>query len=174
MPTTRRRFIFAAAMGALGVAAGSALIGLLWRRTDESDERIVSIPVGELPGPSEVVSVDNGRGFIVGLPATNESPGGLLAVSARCPHLACRVRWEAGEPENAQTEPAHNFGRFFCPCHDSVFNAAGIRYSGPSPRPLDTIDVKFSSTGAFAQIALRDVREGGEDNPQRATPWPAS
>jgi nitrite reductase/ring-hydroxylating ferredoxin subunit len=43
----------------------------------------------------------------------------FLALSSVCPHLGCRVHWE---PHNA---------RFFCPCHNGVFDAEGKATSGP-------------------------------------------
>lgn len=48
-----------------------------------------------------------------------------VAITSRCSHLGCSVLWvEASE-------------RFICPCHGSVFDAEGVRVSGPAPRPLD-------------------------------------
>jgi Rieske Fe-S protein len=48
-----------------------------------------------------------------------------VAITSRCSHLGCSVLWvEASE-------------RFVCPCHGSVFDAEGVRVSGPAPRPLD-------------------------------------
>lgn len=53
----------------------------------------------------------------------------VRALSTVCPHAGCAVDWdEAGKS-------------FVCPCHDSRFSLAGERQSGPSPRPLDTLDV---------------------------------
>jgi len=43
----------------------------------------------------------------------------FLALSSVCPHLGCRVHWES------------NNNRFFCPCHNGVFNANGIATAGP-------------------------------------------
>lgn len=43
----------------------------------------------------------------------------FLALSDVCPHLGCKVRWEA-----------HN-ERFFCPCHNGVFNPEGKAIEGP-------------------------------------------
>ena len=39
--------------------------------------------------------------------------GSFAAFSSICPHLGCRVHWE----------PHH--GRFFCPCHNGVFDSEG-------------------------------------------------
>jgi menaquinol-cytochrome c reductase iron-sulfur subunit len=53
----------------------------------------------------------------------------VRALSTVCPHAGCAVDWD--EPGKA----------FVCPCHDSRFSAAGELMSGPSPRPLDTLEV---------------------------------
>ena len=44
---------------------------------------------------------------------------GFLALSSTCPHLGCKVFWE---PQN---------DRFFCPCHNGVFDRNGDPRSGP-------------------------------------------
>jgi Rieske Fe-S protein len=43
----------------------------------------------------------------------------FVALSSTCPHLGCQVRWE---PQN---------DRFFCPCHNGVFNPSGVATGGP-------------------------------------------
>jgi nitrite reductase/ring-hydroxylating ferredoxin subunit len=43
----------------------------------------------------------------------------FIALSSTCPHLGCRVHWEA-----------HN-ERFFCPCHNGVFDPQGRGIGGP-------------------------------------------
>ena len=70
--------------------------------------------------------------------STEESPTAesFLALSSVCPHLGCRVHWEG-----------HN-DRFFCPCHNGVFDPDGKAVSGPPaadgqdlPRyPLQVVD----------------------------------
>ncbi len=47
------------------------------------------------------------------------SADSFLALSSVCPHLGCRVHWEA------------NNNRFFCPCHNGVFDAEGVATAGP-------------------------------------------
>jgi len=54
---------------------------------------------------------------------------GLKALSTTCTHLGCKVHWE---PNNT---------RFFCPCHNAVFDVNGKVVSGPPPRPLDSYEV---------------------------------
>jgi nitrite reductase/ring-hydroxylating ferredoxin subunit len=43
----------------------------------------------------------------------------FVALSSTCPHLGCQVRWE---PQN---------DRFFCPCHNGVFDPSGVATGGP-------------------------------------------
>ena len=66
--------------------------------------------------------------------------GGIAALSAACPHLGCAVV-EGG-------------GGFFCPCHDSRFDAAGRPLHGPSPRALDPLPVRVEKGRVLVQ-ALR-------------------
>lgn len=44
---------------------------------------------------------------------------GFRALSTKCPHLGCRIHWEAGKD------------RFRCPCHEGIFSADGKAISGP-------------------------------------------
>jgi len=54
-----------------------------------------------------------------------EKYGQFIAISTRCMHLGCPVRYTAA----AQ--------RFICPCHGGVYDALGQRTGGPPVRPLD-------------------------------------
>lgn len=68
----------------------------------------------------------------------------VSALSTICPHAGCAVDWdEAG-------------GAFVCPCHDSRFSVDGIRQAGPSPRPLDALDVAI--TDGRVQVSWRRFR----------------
>ena len=44
---------------------------------------------------------------------------GFKAFNSTCPHLGCKVHWEADRE------------RFLCPCHNGEFDADGVAYSGP-------------------------------------------
>ena len=54
-------------------------------------------------------------------------PGGghFVALSSRCMHLGCPVRWVQAA------------ARFICPCHGGVYDFTGKRTGGPPVRPLD-------------------------------------
>jgi menaquinol-cytochrome c reductase iron-sulfur subunit len=54
-----------------------------------------------------------------------EKAGGFVAISTRCAHLGCPVRWVVA----AQ--------RFVCPCHGGVYDFQGKVAGGPPVRPLD-------------------------------------
>ena len=54
-----------------------------------------------------------------------EEPGKFVAISNRCAHLGCPVRF---------VEAA---GNFICPCHGGVYDFQGARIGGPPVRPLD-------------------------------------
>lgn len=43
----------------------------------------------------------------------------FIALSSTCPHLGCQVRWEGQN------------NRFFCPCHNGVFDPSGVAIGGP-------------------------------------------
>jgi hypothetical protein len=49
----------------------------------------------------------------------------VIAISSRCAHVGCPVRFVAAASS------------FVCPCHGGVYNFRGIRTGGPPPRPLD-------------------------------------
>ncbi len=53
--------------------------------------------------------------------------GGMIAVSYRCTHLGCTIRFDEDK------------GDFVCPCHASAFNIKGEVLSPPATRPLDTL-----------------------------------
>jgi menaquinol-cytochrome c reductase iron-sulfur subunit len=49
----------------------------------------------------------------------------FIALSSRCMHLGCPVRWTAAA------------SRFICPCHGGVYDFQGKVSGGPPVRPLD-------------------------------------
>jgi menaquinol-cytochrome c reductase iron-sulfur subunit len=55
-----------------------------------------------------------------------------IAISDRCVHLGCPVRWvDAAE-------------RFICPCHGGVYDLLGKPVAGPPVRPLDRFYTRVS------------------------------
>lgn len=70
--------------------------------------------------------VRQGRLFVT------RAAGELFAISQKCPHLGCAVPF------------CETSGQFECPCHGSVFNAAGEWISGPSPRGMDRYPLQIT------------------------------
>jgi len=70
----------------------------------------------------------------------------FIAMSDKCTHLGCRVRYVDEIPEAAGPG-------FFCPCHNGVFDAAGGIVAGPIPAPLDRLETKVEE----GQLYVRDL-----------------
>ncbi len=78
------------------------------------------------------------QGILVNVP-----DHGLVAYSDVCTHLSCAVLYQAAER------------RFYCPCHDGVFDAAsGQVLAGPPTRPLPLIELSVQGGTVYA---LREV-----------------
>lgn len=73
------------------------------------------------PGSARPFVDQKGRRLLIIGGASGSASGraALEAFDTRCPHLGCRVHWE----------PQHK--RFFCPCHNGVFDQSGIATAGP-------------------------------------------
>ena len=65
--------------------------------------------------------------------ALDENETDFIAISTRCAHLGCPVRW---------VSPAQ---RFVCPCHGGVYNAKGEVEGGPPVRPLDRFKTRVQN-----------------------------
>jgi menaquinol-cytochrome c reductase iron-sulfur subunit len=87
-----------------------------------------------------------------------EKPGEIIAVSNRCAHLGCPVRF---------VEAA---GNFICPCHGGVYDFVGKVLGGPPVRPLDRfqtrvrrgqveIGPRYSVTSQLEPVRARDPGE---------------
>jgi menaquinol-cytochrome c reductase iron-sulfur subunit len=80
------------------------------------------------------------------------------AISSRCAHVGCPVRWvDASE-------------RFICPCHGGVYDLLGRRVGGPPVRPLDRfytrvngenveVGPRFSVNSQLRRFSPRDPGE---------------
>ena len=146
---TRRRFMVVTANGAgavataafvlpaLGFAVGSALFDrppVRW----EAVGKLEDLPIDTYV--PKVITITTGIGEVgkttVYIRAHDESvdgpipkgiPGGgqFIAISTRCMHLGCPVRYVQASQ------------RFICPCHGGVYDFQGIVVGGPPVRPLD-------------------------------------
>jgi Rieske Fe-S protein len=60
-----------------------------------------------------------GEKVVIARVAESGEASDFIALSSVCPHLGCQVHWEQ---QNI---------RFFCPCHNGVFNPQGKAIAGP-------------------------------------------
>lgn len=118
----------------LGLAAalplGSALIAMLRREMRTKVPDAVPVPVDVAAGLSvlgPIVVVRKGEA--------------VLAFSARCTHLGCRIDRVVDD-------------QFVCPCHGSRYRADGSVAAGPATRALTALRVEpDASTGGWVARA---------------------
>jgi cytochrome b6-f complex iron-sulfur subunit len=172
-PRISRRNVLTATFwaGLAAVVAGGigTVVNSLYPRNVTGFGGPITVPVNRIPAPGDAPrSFTEGRFLLVNL-APGEgvmqgdapSPGGLVALYKKCPHLGCSVPWR----EDASYKGLR--GVFLCPCHGSTYTRAGVRVFGPAPRSMDTMDVEVLDTGDIV-VQTGRITEGGTDNPQRA------
>ncbi|MBC8214275.1 MAG: Rieske (2Fe-2S) protein [Candidatus Marinimicrobia bacterium] len=91
-------------------------------------------------GKSKEISIQGKPAFVVRLDE------GFKVFSGVCTHLGCIIKWE------------ENNNRFFCPCHNGVFDKTGKVVSGPPPEPLKEFEVEEDGNLVFIQV--EDKRKG--------------
>jgi menaquinol-cytochrome c reductase iron-sulfur subunit len=88
----------------------------------------------------------------------DESPDEFVAISTRCAHLGCPVRFVQAA------------GNFICPCHGGVYDFQGQVIGGPPVRPLDRFQTRvvgdelevgprYSVTSQLEPVRARDPGE---------------
>ena len=93
----RRTFVrsgFWGSMAALGaIIVGGWGIDFLWPKNITGFGAPVDVTASKIPAPgADPVHVVEGRFWLVNIPAGEaDSPGGLLALHQKCPHLGCTV-----------------------------------------------------------------------------------
>lgn len=93
----------------------------------------------------------NGAKILVTRQHEGNSEDAFTALSSICPHLGCQVHWE---PQN---------NRFFCPCHNGVFDRQGVAISGPpaaARQVLTRFPVKVDRGRLFILAPVTSVAEG--------------
>lgn len=71
------------------------------------------------PGASVLYHAPSGQTINVARKGEGDSADDFIALSSVCPHLGCQVYWESDR------------NRFFCPCHNGVFDPDGLGTEGP-------------------------------------------
>lgn len=76
---------------------------------------------------------------------TNKKDFPYIAFSGKCPHLGCAYKWRQHK----------TLGQvFLCPCHLSIYDAAGKVLDGPAPRALDALPIKVAASGEVEIIDM--------------------
>lgn len=76
---------------------------------------------------------------------TNKKDVPYIAFSGKCPHLGCGFKWRQHKVRGQV---------FLCPCHLSIYDAAGTVLDGPAPRSLDPLPIQVSASGEVQIIDM--------------------
>lgn len=72
-----------------------------------------------------------------------EKSSDFVAISTRCAHLGCPVRFVQAA------------GNFICPCHGGVYDFQGKVIGGPPVRPLDRFQTRLTTDGSQLELGPR-------------------
>jgi menaquinol-cytochrome c reductase iron-sulfur subunit len=171
---TRRRVFTIAAQGLGGVAGAAVVLPVvgfalapLFHRGRERWEAVG--PTGDFPPDSykavvitEVPGIGEAGKTTAyvrqGVEKLGEDPNSYIAISTRCAHAGCPVRFVQAA------------GNFLCPCHGGVYDFEGKRIGGPPVRPLDRFQTRvvqgqvqlgprYSVTSQLEPVRARDPGE---------------
>ena len=162
--TSRRVFlgyVAGAISGFIGIVTGVPIVGYLvsplgkqeaarWVNLGKVDDfkstepRFVTFSITRRDGWTEV---QESRACWV-VPQGNNA---FVVFNGRCTHLGCAYSWRVSG-EHAE--------KFFCPCHDGIYDREGRVLDGPPPRPLDRLEVKVEDNNLM--VLYQDFRLGAE------------
>ena len=148
---SRRSWLASVAMGialisSYGMFAVQALLFLLPQRLKAPTRRLYAgqidqFQIGALQGVLDL----QGNEILV-----KREKQGLRAFNSTCPHLGCRVHWQAEQQ------------RFFCPCHNGVFNADGVAIEGPpaaAGQSLAQVPLEVDQKSGVVYLEVKDTRK---------------
>lgn len=156
----RRSFLQLSATGVMcgGLAAGYGTLAafatrFLYPAAGEATAWQFVAALDQFPlGASQPYVAPNGMQIVIARQAEGNSAEDFIALSSICPHLGCQVHWEAQNQ------------RFFCPCHNGVFDPQGKPVSGPpqkSGQPLGRFPLMVRDNLLYILVPLESVTDGG-------------
>jgi Rieske Fe-S protein len=77
----------------------------------------------------------------------------FIALSSTCPHLGCQVHWES------------NNNRYFCPCHNGVFDPSGKGIGGPpgdAGQSLPSFPLKIANGLLYIRVPMEKLPSSSE------------
>ncbi len=143
---SRRKFfqwMIGLASGLIGLGLAIPLVGYVVSPALKRRERpwidvggVDDLPVGQPKQLDYVTTIRDGwmeTKSHKAIWAVKQADGQVTVFSPICTHLGCGYRWDEGDR------------KFKCPCHGSVYDAAGTVLAGPAPRRLDRLPVKIEN-----------------------------
>ncbi len=124
----------------------------------------VSEIAGKAEGWSKNFRLPSGASVVITRQAVSESGGtekDFLALSSVCPHLGCQVHWEQVN------------NRFFCPCHNGVFDPSGKGIGGPpgeAGQSLPNYPLKVEHGLLYIEVEAETLAEGPREMPDGHDP----
>lgn len=107
---------------------------------------------GFLAGEALGYRLPNGARVTIARQGSGAEAEDFIALSSTCPHLGCQVHWE-GQND-----------RFFCPCHNGVFDPKGTAVAGPpaeAGQSLPRYPLKVDGGLLYIQVPV-EVAAAGE------------
>lgn len=159
-PSGSRRTFFKRATGAavalIGMGLAIPLVGYLvspaFKRREQAWVEVgdvAGLTVGEPKQLDYLQAVQDGwltTKLHKAVWAVKQADGQVTVFSPLCTHLGCGYRWD--DPDK----------RFMCPCHGSVYDAAGKVLGGPAPRRLDVLPSKVENGKLF--VIYKEFKTG--------------
>lgn len=116
--TSRAAFV-GGLMGSYGMFAWIGGRFLLPARAGRVYQLVVARERELLVGETLLYETPDNRSVNITRRGATGTAADFIALSSTCPHLGCQVRWEGQN------------NRYFCPCHNGTFDAAGKATGGP-------------------------------------------
>jgi len=156
----RREFLEHAATITMagGLAAGYGMLGshatrfLYPANVGESIWQFVCTLDELSVGESLPFTLPSGAKIVIARQQEGESADSFIALSSICPHLGCKVHWEASND------------RFFCPCHNGAFDAQGAPTEGPpaaANQHLTRFDLTVEGVLLMVRVPLGGISTDG-------------
>ena len=151
----RRAWLVTGGCMAAGLAAGYGTLAamaarFLYAEGEQSIGWQFVAPVSEFAVESSLEYVSPaGVKIVIARQAAEDTAAAFVALSSVCPHLGCAVHWEP-----------HN-NRFFCPCHNGVFDPQGQPTAGPpaaDQQPLARFPLKVEDGLLFIEVSLAGMQ----------------
>ncbi|MCB1221303.1 MAG: Rieske (2Fe-2S) protein [Planctomycetales bacterium] len=144
--------MLAALLAGYGRFASMAVEFLYPANPAEQEWQFVAAVASFLKGDSLAYRAPRGDKVTITRQAESGEATDFIALSSTCPHLGCQVHWEA-----------HN-DRYFCPCHNGVFDPSGKGIGGPpgeAGQSLPRFPLKVEDGLLYILVPMEKLPGGG-------------